>query len=160
MDFLQETDTEWIPGEMTHRLVSKLGPLSISRRRAIGRWMQIQPRLHRREFLNHLDEITYGMTDKDLDGWSLDRNDSLLFLVRIYFPALARFGLPPEAIYQQAIAGDYQALERILALDPTTESLPKVREVLLGTRSKQKALSAPLRTHADGPHTRVQSEEL
>ena len=113
-----------------YSLVPVLTTATVLRRHALGRWLQRQNRLAQREFLHHLDNIITGPAEEAVHEIDLQHQHSLLFLARVYFPALARFGLPPDVLYRQAAQGDFQSLERLLALDPSAESLPEIREVL------------------------------
>lgn len=124
--------------EFTDGLSRELTTATVSRRRAMGRWFQIQNRLTQREFFSHLDDLITGPAEADVLKFDLQQNIGFLFLARIYIPALARFGLPPDVLYQQAITGDYQSLERMLALDPTTESMPEIQDVLWNLLRKKR----------------------
>ncbi len=124
--------------ELTESLSQELTTATPSRHRAMGRWFQMQNRLAQRELFACLDVIITGPAEEDVHKINLQHNIAFLFLARIYFPALARFGLPPDVLYRQAAEGDYQTLEQILALDPTTESLPEIRDVLWNLLRKKR----------------------
>lgn len=116
--------------EFAESLFEDLQTATVSLRRAYGRLLQMEIRREKRQCLASLDETITGPADADIERIDLQHNDAFLFLARIYFPALARYGLPPDTLYHQAIEGDTQSLTRVLELDPSAESLPGIRDAL------------------------------